>query len=269
MEGILDRIVARKREEVAAARRRRPESRLLEESAALLKPRPFRSALVDPGPADVRVIAEFKRASPSRGAILLEADPAAVAAGYETAGAAALSVLTDRDFFQGAPSDLGAARAATRLPVLRKDFIVDAWQIFESRAMGADAVLLIARILAPTELADYLAQARETGLDVLVEIHAEDELEPVLAAGADLVGINSRDLATFRTDLATAERLAARLPTGVTAVAESGIRTAGDLVRLRAAGINSFLIGEVFMSAPDPGEALGTLLEEYSRCLTR
>jgi indole-3-glycerol phosphate synthase len=264
MAGILQRIVERKRAEVGEAMRLLTARRLQETVATLPPCRPFRGALVEPGSAGVNVIAEFKRASPSRGPIRRDADPAAIAAGYASAGAAALSVLTDRDFFQGSPDDLRQARTATALPVLRKDFVVSDYQLLEARAMGADAVLLIARILSPSQLGDYLLRSAELGLAALVEVHNEAELDAATVAGACLVGINSRDLDTFRTDLAVVERLATRLAPGQTGVAESGIRTAGDLARLRAAGIHNFLVGETLMTAPDPGTALGRLLMEFA-----
>ena len=265
MAGLLQSIVERKHAEVREARGRRPDGLLREITAGLSTCRPFREALVRPGPAGVNVIAEFKRASPSRGEIHPGADPAAVAAGYASAGAAALSVLTDRHFFQGAAEDLRLARASVPLPVLRKDFIVSEYQLVEARATGADAVLLIARILSRIQLREFLARAAELGLDTLVEVHDEAELALAAEADATLVGINSRDLDTFRTDLAVAERLAPRMPPGMTAVAESGIRSAADLVRLRAAGIHNFLIGETLMAAPDPGEALGRLLADFGK----
>jgi indole-3-glycerol phosphate synthase len=265
MEGLLQQIVERKRAEVAAASRRRPESRLQEIIAALPPGRPFRGALVRPGPAGANVIAEFKRASPSRGPISPEADPARVAAGYATAGAAVLSVLTDRDFFHGSDQDLQRVREVAALPVLRKDFVISEYQLLEARVMGADAVLLIARILSPVQLREYLALSAELGLDALVEVHDEAELALAAEAGAMLVGINSRDLDTFHTDLAVVERLALRLGPGQTAVAESGIRTAADLVRLKEVGIHNFLIGETLMASPDPGAALGRLLSDFAR----
>jgi indole-3-glycerol phosphate synthase len=264
MHGLLRQIVERKCAEVEEASRRVPAASLREEAAAAPPCRAFREALARPGPVGVNVIAEFKRASPSRGPIRPGADPAAVATRYASAGAAALSVLTDREFFRGSPDDLRRVRDAAALPVLRKDFVVSDYQLLEARAMGADAVLLIARILSPARLREYREQASELGLAVLVEVHDEWELEAAGAAAADLVGINSRDLDTFQTDLAIAGRLAPLLPAGVVAVAESGIRTAADMVRLRAAGIHAFLIGETLMSAPDPGAALRELLQDLT-----
>ena len=265
MSGLLQQIVRRKRAEVADARFHQPAPLLRDVIAGLPPCRPFRASLVRPGSAGVNVIAEFKRASPSRGEIRPGADPAVVAADYKSAGAAALSVLTDRDFFRGSFKDLRGAREAAALPVLRKDFIVSEYQILDTRAMGADAVLLIARILSPIQLREYLALSAELGLDALVEVHDEAEVALAAEAGAVLVGINSRDLDTFRTDLAVVERLAARLAPGQTAVAESGIRSVADLVRLRAAGIHNFLIGEQLMASPDPGAALGRLLSDFAR----
>ncbi len=264
MAGLLQAIVERKRAEVEQSRSRRPERLLREISTDLPPCRPFREALIRPGPAGVNVIAEFKRASPSRGPIRPDADPAAVAFSYAAAGAAALSVLTDREFFHGSTRDLQRAREAAALPVLRKDFVVSAYQFLEARAMGADAVLLIARILSRLQLREFLALASELGLDALVEVHDEAELALAAEADATLVGINCRDLDTFRTDLSVVERLAPRLGTEQVAVAESGIRTAEDLARLQAAGIHNFLIGETLMASPDPGAALGRLLSEFA-----
>jgi indole-3-glycerol phosphate synthase len=208
------------------------------------------------------VIAEHKRRSPSRGAIREDLEPAEVARGYEKAGAAALSVLTDEPFFGGRIEHLVAARAATSLPVLRKDFVVDPWQIWEARAAGADAVLLIVAALEDDELSSLLALAGEAGLDALVEVHDRDELDRALGAGARIVGVNNRNLKTLEVSLDTALSLAPAIPDDVVAVAESGIGTADDIRRLRESGFAGFLIGERLMTAPDPGAALRSLLEE-------
>ncbi len=208
----------------------------------------------------MRVLAEVKRASPSAGPIRPGADPAAIAAAYAAAGAAAISVLTDRRFFDGDLAFLARCRAAVPLPLLRKDFVVDPYQVAESRAAGADAILLIAAALAPAQLAELAAAARGHGLDVLVEVHGEDELPAALASGATLIGINHRDLKTMKMDLSLTPALAPRLPPGVVLVAESGIRTAEDVARLGAAGAHAVLVGEHLMRAPSPGAALRELL---------
>jgi indole-3-glycerol phosphate synthase len=187
-----------------------------------------------------------------------------VARGYEKAGAAAISVLTDEPFFGGRMSHLEEVRGATTLPVLRKDFVLDPWQVWEARAAGADAVLLIVAALTDAELGSLLGVAREAGLDTLVEVHDRSELDRALAAGSRIVGVNNRDLKTLTVSLQTALSLATAIPDDVVAVAESGIRSSADLVRLREAGFDAFLVGERLMSAPDPGEALKRLLEEAS-----
>ena len=257
---VLDEIVAQTRERVAeeSALRPAPELRLFAELAPA--PRSLADALARPG--RVNVIAEHKRRSPSRGAIREDLEPADVARGYEKAGAAALSVLTDEPFFGGRIEHLVAARAATSLPVLRKDFVVDPWQIWEARAAGADAVLLIVAALEDDELSNLLALAGEAGLDALVEVHDRSELDRALGAGARIVGVNSRNLKTLEVSLDTALSLAPAIPDDVVAVAESGIGTADDIRRLRESGFAGFLIGERLMSAPDPGAALRSLLEE-------
>jgi indole-3-glycerol phosphate synthase len=209
----------------------------------------------------VNVIAEHKRRSPSRGAIREDLQPADVAQAYEAAGAAALSVLTDEPFFGGRLEHLVAARAATSLPVLRKDFVVDPWQVWEARAAGADAVLLIVAALDDDDLRRLLGEAARAGLEALVEVHDRPELDRALAAGAHVVGVNNRNLKTMEVSLQTALSLASALPEGVVAVAESGIRSGEDVRRLRGAGFNAFLVGESLMGAPDPGSALRSLLE--------
>ena len=257
---ILARILARKGEEIAEGARAVPLAEMRRRAAAAPPPRGFRAAIEarigEGGPA---VIAEIKRASPSRGVIRRDFDPARIAAGYERGGAAALSVLTDRDFFQGAPDHLRAARAATTLPVLRKDFLVDPWQVHEARAMGADCVLLIVAALGDDRLRALAELAGELGLDTLVEVHDEVELDRALRIPASLVGINNRDLRTFETTLATTRRLAPRIPSSQRTVTESGIASRDDVAGLRADGVHAFLVGEAFMSAPDPGERLAAL----------
>jgi indole-3-glycerol phosphate synthase len=239
---MLDRIVESKRAEVE---RLRPERRRLRvEAERADAARPFAAAL--DRRAEVALIAEFKRRSPSAGA-LGTGDPAEVAAAYAAGGAAAMSVLTDREFFGGSLADLGAARSAITLPVLRKDFVLDELQIWEARAAGADAVLLIVRILDDARLAGLLDMTRELGMGSLVEVHDEAELDRALAVGAPVVGVNNRDLDTFRTDLGVTLGLAPRVPAGRILVGESGIRDGSDVDRLGAAGVDAVLVGEALM----------------------
>lgn len=205
------------------------------------------------------IIAEIKRASPSKGLIRADFDPALIATQYESAGAACLSVLTDREFFQGSIEYLQLARAASSLPVIRKDFMIDPYQVAEAKAIGADCVLLIVAALAPLQLQELASYARQMRLDVLVEVHDEAELDIALEAGFDLIGVNNRNLHTFETDLSVSYRLAARLPEGVLLVTESGIHDAQDVQAMLAKGIYGFLIGETFMRAPDPGLKLQQL----------
>jgi indole-3-glycerol phosphate synthase len=258
--GVLDAILARTRETVAREKEKHPLDPRQPEVTAAPPVRPFAAALVRPDA--IRVIAEHKRRSPSRGAIREDMEPADVARRYEAAGAAALSVLTDEPFFGGQLSHLTAARAATGLPVLRKDFVLDPWQVSEARAAGADAVLLIVAALSDAELRGLLVEAQAVGVDALVEVHDRRELERALAAEARIVGVNNRDLRTLAVSLATSLELAASIPDDVVAVAESGIRSGSDLRRLRDAGFDAGLVGEHLMAAPDPGAALRKLLEE-------
>jgi indole-3-glycerol phosphate synthase len=237
-----------------------PAEALAERAAALGRPvRSLQAALVA-GPRP-RVIAEIKRRSPSRGEIRADFDPCAIAKSYADAGAAALSVLTDVHYFGGHLDHLRQVRALVDLPILRKDFVVDAYQLDEARLAGADAVLLIVAALAPDALERLHGAARARGLDVLVEVHDDAELERALDIGARLIGINNRDLRTFDVDLATSERLAPRVGGGRTVVAESGIFTSEDMRRLEAAGVHAHLIGESLMRQPDPGLALRALRE--------
>ena len=252
---ILERIVESKRAEVAALAAHGAELRAAAESAA--PPRAFEAALR--AAVGVALIAEIKRRSPSTGTIQPELTVAEVARAYERAGASALSVLTDADYFGGALADLAAARAAVPLPVLRKDFVLDALQLWEARAAGADAVLLIVRILDDARLRALLAQATGLGMGVLVEVHDAPELERALAAGAAIVGVNNRDLATFRTALDVVLGLAPRVPAGRVLVAESGIRTTADVDRLAQAGVDAILVGESLMRAGDVAAAAGAL----------
>ena len=254
---ILDEILAHKREELETARGQRPAADLAEGARRAPPARGFRRALCEaPEP---RVIAEVKRRSPSKGEIRPGLDPVACAKAYAEAGAAAISVLTDEHFFGGHLDHLGAVRAAVDLPLLRKDFVIDAYQIDQARVAGADAILLIVAALEADSLAELRAHAEDLGLDVLVEVHDEAELELALAAGTDLLGINNRDLRSFHVDLTTSERLAARVPEGVVWVAESGIHTPADIERLRRVGAHAVLVGESLMRAPDVGAALRTL----------
>jgi indole-3-glycerol phosphate synthase / phosphoribosylanthranilate isomerase len=257
---ILERILARTRESVQRRRRELPVERMQRSAPTPTGRRPFLPAVSRPG--QLNVIAEFKRRSPSRGVIREDLHPVSVAQAYEVAGAAALSVLTEEDFFGGCLDDLREARAATLLPALRKDFVVDPYQVWEAWYAGADAVLLIAAALGDAELRRLHDTAREVGIEALVEVHDERELARALRAGARLVGVNSRDLRTMTVRLETALELAEQIPDEVVAVAESGIREAGDLRRLRDAGYDAFLIGEHLMLQPDPGAALEELLAE-------
>ncbi len=254
---ILAEILAHKRVEVERARSRRPQAELARAAREAPACRGFRAAL-ESGPPP-RIVAELKRRSPSRGEIRADFDPEACARAYSAGGAAALSVLTDERYFGGELDFLGRVRRSVALPLLRKDFLIDAYQIEEARAAGADAVLLIVAALSCEALQQLAAHARGLGLDVLVEVHDEAELEVALAAGADLVGINNRDLRSFEVDLAVTEKLAGRLPEGVVVVAESGIFTPRDVARLEAAGAQAFLVGEALMREADLEGALAGL----------
>ena len=257
MPDILERILARKREELEAARRAVPFAQMQVLAAAAPPPRDFAAALrakISTGrPA---VIAEIKKASPSKGLLRADFDPAAIAKSYEAGGAACLSVLTDRDFFQGAHEYLAQARAACALPVLRKDFVTEPYQVFESRALGADCILLIAAALARQDMQGLEVSARSLGMAVLVEVHDERELEDALALDTPLLGINNRDLRSFETRLETTLDLLPKVPDGRIVVTESGIRAPEDVRRMRAGGVHAFLVGEAFMRAPDPGTEL-------------
>jgi len=257
---VLERIMAAKRAELAALKAQAPQA-ALEKRAREAKPaRPFADAMkgkIAAGKA--AVIAEIKRASPSRGVLRENLDPAAIARSYEAAGAACLSVLTDREFFKGTLADLEAARAACTLPVLRKDFTFDAYQVYEARAHGADAILLIAACLPLPEMQNLERLATSLGMAVLVEVHDAAELERALVLSTPLLGINNRDLRTFETKLETTLALLPRIPQGRTVITESGILSAPDVARMRNAKVNAFLVGEAFMRAPDPGGALRAL----------
>ncbi len=253
---VLDQIVVRKRAELVADRAVVKQADL--ERKPVAARRAFRSALRTKRPA---VIAEIKKASPSAGLIAKQFDPAAIARGYEAAGAAALSVLTDRQFFQGSLDDMVMARTATSLPVLRKDFTLDRYHLLQASTSGADCVLLIVAVLEDAELRELLAAAKELRLDALVEVHDGAELERALAAGADLVGVNNRNLRTMEVSLQTSLDLAGRFPDGIVRISESGIRSADDLTQLMDAGYHGFLVGESLMRQPDRGRALSKLLE--------
>jgi indole-3-glycerol phosphate synthase len=249
---ILERILEVKRQEIAAAKARVPSPDI--EAAPPI--RDFVGALRAKRPA---VIAEVKKASPSRGVLRENFDPAAIARSYQQGGAACLSVLTDRQFFQGDPAHLVAARAACSLPALRKDFVIDRYQVFESRSYGADCILLIAACLDAVQMRALEDTARELGMAVLVEVHDADELEAALELRTPLLGINNRNLKTFETRLETTLGLLERVPKDRIVVTESGILSNADVDRMRAAGVEAFLVGEAFMRNPDPGGALSSL----------
>jgi indole-3-glycerol phosphate synthase len=260
MSDVMRRIIEAKRREVEAARAAVALADLQRRAERADPPRGFEAALrrrvADGRPA---VIAEIKRASPSRGLIRADFNPVRIARSYESNGAACLSVLTDREFFGGSPEDLQAARSACTLPVLRKDFMIDAYQVHEARSWGADCILLIVDA-APDEELDRLARlARELGMDVLVECHDAAQLERALRLPAHLIGINNRDLRTFETRIETTLELRSRVPGDRLVVAESGISQAADVERLRASGVSAYLVGSAFMEADDPGERLATL----------
>jgi indole-3-glycerol phosphate synthase len=257
----LTQIVAATRLKVAETRRT-ADLRDLERRAHAHTPRGFRRALEARSKHGVAIIAELKKASPSRGLIRANFNVESLVKELEPAGAAALSVLTDEEFFQGSLENLRRASSCTRIPCLRKDFMVDEFQILEARANSADAILLIVGSLSQSELTSLALAARNQGLDVLCEAHDEHELRLAIDAGCDLIGVNSRDLRTFKVDLETAFRLADLIPKNVLRVAESGIHNGADIARLRAAGYQAFLVGESLMKAESPGEALRTLLTE-------
>ena len=255
---VLDKILSARRKRVEEARARVPFERLEQAAAARRDYRDFAAAL---SAAPLRVIAELKRASPSRGLLRREYRRRELAQSYESAGAAALSVLTEEDFFMGSLHDLEEVRAAVRLPVLCKDFILDAYQVYESVAAGADALLLIVAALEDRELRSLIELCHRLRVATLVEVHTAEELDRAIAAGARILGVNNRNLKTLEVDLETSFRLRERIPAGCLAVSESGIRSAADLQRLSEAGFDAVLIGERFMEAPHPGRELGALLE--------
>ena len=255
---ILDDIIAVKRREVAERRKAIPPAALEKTIGEMPPTRDFRNALAG---GDCRIVAEVKRRSPSRGVIREDFDPVRIAVSYEQNGAAAVSVLTDETFFGGSSEDLTAVKGAVSLPVLRKEFIIDPWQIEETRAIGADALLLVAAILGESELREYRGLAASLGLASLVEVHDREELGKALSSGAEIIGINNRDLRTFMTDVATSVALAPLIPADRIVVAESGIRSRAEIEALMRAGVRGFLIGETLIAARDIGAALRGLLE--------
>lgn len=256
---LLEAIVAATRQ-VVETRKARESMAALERRAARRAARGDRFAGALAASGRLNVIAECKRRSPSRGVLRTAYDPPAIASAYERAGAAAISVLTEPAFFDGAPEHLEAVRRAVALPLLRKDFVVDEYQVVEAAALGADAVLLIVSALTDEELTSLRQKAEAFGLAALVEVHDSRELDRALSAGAQIVGVNNRNLRTLDIDTRASEALAARMPREVIAVSESGLQTAGDLARMREAGYHAFLVGERFMTAPDPGAALAEML---------
>ena len=255
---ILDRIVADKHAELALARSAVPLAELQTRARSAPAARPVTPALRG---ASIALIAEVKKASPSRGLLRADFDAVALAKTYANAGAAAISVLTDEKYFQGSPADLAAIRKALPdgPPLLRKDFLIDKYQVYEARFAGADAVLLICAILEANSLAELTTCAKSLGLDALIEVHNEKELQVAISVGADLIGINNRDLRSFDVDLATAERLAPLVTDGATLVAESGIFSPADIRRMEACGVSAVLIGEALVTASDPGAKIREL----------
>ncbi len=258
MDNVLEMIVAAKRAEIAAAKTARPESVLREQAAAAPAVRDFFTPLAAPGA--IHLIAEIKKASPSRGVIRADFQPVKIGQTYERHGASCLSVLTDEKFFQGSLDYLRDVRSAVDLPVLRKDFILDSYQLYEARAAGADAVLLIAECLDDCNLRKLHNEAVALGMSPLVELYDPENLQRVFDAGATLIGVNNRDLRTFEIDLSHTLRLRERIPDQCVLVSESGIRTRADVQRLAAAGVDAILVGETLMASPDIGAAVDQLL---------
>jgi indole-3-glycerol phosphate synthase len=253
---VLDEIIAHKRQEVAAGRRVVPLGEMRARAEAAAPARDFAAAISGP---PLRIIAEVKRASPSAGAIRRDADPAATARLYEDAGAAAVSVLTDQRYFSGSPADLRAVKAAVGLPVLRKDFVVDPYQVYEARAIGADAVLLITGTVPAADLAALGRLVAGLGMTALFEVHDAAHVDDAVAAGARVVGINNRDLRTLSIDLGTTRRLRPRVPAGIAVVSESGIETPEHVAAVRACGVDAVLVGTALMASPDPAAHLRAL----------
>ncbi|HTX50061.1 MAG TPA: indole-3-glycerol phosphate synthase TrpC [Caulobacteraceae bacterium] len=261
MSDILETIAAYKRDEVAALRRAQSQDAIDAAAKRASAPRGFRDALRRAfRPGRLGLIAEIKKASPSKGLIRADFDPPSLATAYAAGGAACLSVLTDGPSFQGADACLTTAREAVALPALRKEFLVDPWQVAQSRALGADAILVILAIGDDTLAGELIAEARRFGMDVLVEAHDAAEVDRAVALGAGMIGVNNRDLRTFVTDLAVTERLAARVPPDRLLVTESGIATPADVARLAAAGAGAMLVGESLMRQPDVAAATRALL---------
>jgi indole-3-glycerol phosphate synthase len=257
---ILDKILASKRQEIQRRKALVPASELTERLGGAPEVRDFAGALRRGADGAIRLLAEFKRASPSQGVIRADLDPAQAARLYAGAGAAAMSVLMDAEFFQGSGDDLRSARAAVAIPVLQKDFILDDYQVLEARTLGADAILLIVAALPGEELARLHAKAAGLGLAALVEAHDESDLERALAIRPRIIGINNRDLRTFKVDLATTFRLRPSIPPPIIVVSESGIRSRADALKLQAAGVDAMLVGEMLMRQSDPGQAAAELL---------
>ena len=256
-KNILDRIVEARRESVAHRKRVLPEVALkIAVEKKIAPPRDFASALTR---NCINIIAELKESSPSKGLLREEYAPAVLASGLESAGSAALSVLTEEDFFHGSLGDLKEANRVTKIPILRKDFIIDPWQVWEARAAGADSFLLIAAILSDTTLGELLALGRTLKMEPLVEVHERGELDRVIGAGARIIGVNNRDLRDFQVHIETSLSLIEMIPDDCIAVSESGLRTHEDIERLRRAGFDAFLIGEYLMKEADPGSALRVL----------
>jgi len=255
----LAKIVEQKKSEVGERKKLFSES-FLRDEAIKVKRRSFMKKLSKPGPSGINIIAEIKRASPSKGLLRPDLDPAEYAAEYEKGGAAAISVLTDKSFFMAKPDDLIRAREASTLPVLRKDFIISSYQIYETSAMGADALLLIARILSKEQIKDYLALCGEIGIDALVEVHSEKDLERASDSGARLIGINNRNLSSFETDTENAMRISELLEPGQIAVAASGITGHMDIEKNLSSGIYNFLIGESIVRSGNPAKFIRSLL---------
>jgi indole-3-glycerol phosphate synthase len=258
-KNILDRIIEARRESIAHRKRVLPEVALkIAVEKKVPPPRDFSAALTRDG---INIIAELKRSSPSRGMLREEYAPAVLASGFELAGAVALSVLTEEDFFHGSLADLKEASRVTKIPILRKDFVIDPWQVWEARAAGADSFLVIASILSDATLAELLELGRTLQIEPLVEVHEHEELDRVIAAGAKIIGVNNRDLRDFQVHLETSLMLIEKIPDDCVAVSESGLRAHEDIERLRRAGFDAFLVGEHLMKEADPSSALRVLRE--------
>ena len=257
---MLATILAHKRAEIEAAKSATPLGVLQERAGRCGAVRSLRLALIGPEGPRHRIVAEIKKASPSRGILRAEFDPVDLACSYVRAGAAALSVLTDEKFFQGSLSHLAKVRAQVSVPLLRKDFVLDPYQIYEARCHGADAVLLIVRVVAAELFEELLHATGEAGMEALVEVHSEEDLERALSSKVELVGINNRDLETFEADFSVTRRLIQQIPAGVTVVSASGIRTGGEIRSLESLGVNAFLIGETLVTASDPEARLRELV---------